>query len=330
MNETMSKLAIHILARRLDQMERENRRLQRAKPVTLLLAAIAAGALMGYVGVSQAAETESPPERVTVQQDGVPVYSRTDTTSIVVMQLMRGDVVEIGPAETTSARAWCRVREVAIWGRSGYVRCEELKPKRPPAETPPKVTDRPKEKGPPVVGKAPEAPPLRQEPPPKRMAKVTEPEVKTEKRYTVQVASLVLERNALALKARLEQLGYRPIIRTITAPITRHQVYGGEFTSREEAERIARRLNGDGFSSNLVEAEGGKFRLKVGSFFRLDEAIDLARDLQKKNYTPKILSKAVPTPLHVVRVGEFANPSEAQEVLQALKRQGLTPLIVRR
>ncbi len=210
MNKTMSGLAIHILARRLDQMQRENRRLQRAKPLTLVLAAIATRALMGYVGVSQAAETESPPERVTVEHDGVPMYSRMDTTSIVVMQVMRGDVVEIGPAETTSARAWCRVREVTIWGRSGYVRCEELKPKRPPAEAPSKVTDRPKEEGHPVVGKAPEVPPIRQEPRPKRMAKATKPEVKTEKRYTVQVASLVLERYALALKARLEQLEYRP------------------------------------------------------------------------------------------------------------------------
>ncbi len=83
-----------------------------------------------------------------------------------------------------------------------------------------------------------------------------------------------------------------------------------------------------GFPRTWSRLRGGKFRLEVGSFFRLEEAIDLARDLRNKNYTPKILSKAVPTPLHVVRVGEFANPSEAQEVLQPLKRQGLTPLIM--
>lgn len=323
---------MHTLLRWPEQMGGEARQLKRRHPATLALAATAAGVLMGLASVSRAAEAESPLERVTVQEDGVPVYSQMDATSIVVLQLMRGDVVEIGPAETAAEGGWCTVKEIAIWGRSGYARCDDLKPKEPPAEAPPQVKDRspdrPEEKVPPSVGQAPKTPHSLQQPPPTPPPEETGPEAKTGKRYAVQVAALVVERNALALKARLEQLGYRPIIRTITAPVTRHRVDGGEFTSREEAEQMARRLNGDGFSPNLVEAEGGKFRLAVGSFFRVDEAIDLARDLQKKNYTPKILSRAVPTPLHVVRVGEFSHPSEAEEVLQALKRQGLSPLIV--
>lgn len=320
------------LARWPEQMRREARQLKRRQLAILALAATATAVLMGHAEVSRAADAGSPPERVTVQKDGVPVYSQMDTSSIVVLQLMRGDVVEIGPAETAPEGGWCTVKEIAIWGRSGYARCDDLKPKEPPAEAPPQVKDRspdrPEEKVPPNVGQAPKTPHSLQQPPPTPTPKETEPEAKTGKRYAVQVAALVVEQNALALKARLERLGYRPIIRTITAPITHHRVYGGEFTSREEADQMARRLNGDGFSPNLVEAEGGKFRLAVGSFFRVDDAIDLARDLQKKNYTPKILSRAVPTPLHVVQVGEFSHPSEAEEVLQALKRQGLSPLIV--
>jgi cell division protein FtsN len=103
----------------------------------------------------------------------------------------------------------------------------------------------------------------------------------------------------------------------------------GEFGSREEAERTARRLNVDGFSSNLVESEDGMFRLEVGSYYNLNKAIDLARTLQEKKYTPKIDSKAVPTPVHQVRVGEYESRTEALKALEALKRQGFTPLIVR-
>ncbi len=84
----------------------------------------------------------------------------------------------------------------------------------------------------------------------------------------------------------------------------------------------------DGFSANLVELEDGKFGLDVGSSFRLNEAIDLARSLQTKNYTPRILSTAAPTSVHQVRIGEYENRSEAQEAFEALKKEGFTPLIV--
>ena len=176
----------------------------------------------------------------------------------------------------------------------------------------------------------PASPPSKMEKPaPKRSAKAPEPKVKPEKRYRVQVASLVIERNALSLKNHLEKLGYTPLIRRTTAPIARHRVYVGEFGSREEAERTARRLNVDGFPSNLVESEDGMFRLEVGSYYNLNKAIDLAHTLQEKKYTPKIDSKAVPTPVHQVRVGKFGSRAEALKALEALKRQGFTPLIVR-
>ncbi|MBW8056904.1 MAG: ankyrin repeat domain-containing protein [candidate division NC10 bacterium] len=83
--------------------------------------------LMGHAVMSTAAEAEASAERVTVPREGVPVYMQMSTTSIVVMQLKQGDVVEINPAGTTAEGKWCRVREVAISGRSGYVRCEDLR-----------------------------------------------------------------------------------------------------------------------------------------------------------------------------------------------------------
>ena len=113
-----------------------------------------------------------------------------------------------------------------------------------------------------------------------------------------------------------------------TAPVTRHRVSGGEFRSREEAERIARRLNVDGFVSDLVEIEGKKYRLEVGWYFSLDEARDLAESLKEKNYSPRIISKAAPTPVHQVRVGGYPNRVQALKALQALTRKGLAPRMV--
>jgi cell division septation protein DedD len=302
-------------------MQWKNRQVKRIRVERLVLTSILAVALMGHAVVSRAAEEESAAQRVTVGRDGVPVYSHMATSGIVVMQLMRGDVVEMEPADTTSEGAWCKVREIAIWGRSGYVRCKELKGEaiRPPKEEVPPVT-----KGPP------ESPPSPAEAPaPKPTARVREPEVTGKTGYTVQVAALVVERNALSLKERLEKLGYSPVIHVTTARITRHRVYAGEFVGREEAERTMRRLNVDGFPSKLVEGEGGKVFVQVGSFLKIDEAIDLARELQQKNHTSKIVSGPVPTRIHAVRVGAYESRSEAVGTLDALRSHGFAPVILK-
>ena len=303
-----------------DSMGRETRPLKGARLLAWTLAALAAVALAGHP-----TEAAAPPERVTLDQDAL-VYSQMTTEGRVVMQLIPGDIVEIEPADTGGE--WCKVREVEVWGKSGYALCQDVARRRPTAKAPPKATRPPEAKVPPAVGSPPAAPRVTKEPASKPMATVKEPELKREKRYTVQVAALVVERNAAALKARLEQLGFRPIIHMMTAPITRHRVYSGEFANRKEAEQTAQRLKVDGFPSNVIETEGGKFGLEVGSFVDLNEAIDLAHSLQKKNYAPKVVSKAVSTPVHAVRVGEYQNRSEAVEVLEALKRQGFTPVIV--
>ncbi len=202
------------------------------------------------------------------------------------------------------------------------------RPKREPVALPLRVA-KPAE-SPRAIPEPPPAETKPEKPIPKTVAKVTKPEIEVEKRYALQVASLVVEGNVRSLKKRLEKLGYRPVIRKITAPIKHHRVYAGEFTNREEAEQTARRLNVDGVPSNLVEIEGGKFRLEVGSSFRLNEAIDLARSLQEKNYTPKIMSEVSYTTVHQIRVGAYANRGDARKALEVLKKKGFAPLVVKR
>ncbi len=191
----------------------------------------------GHPVVSKAAAAEVPPRPVFVERDFVSVYSQMATTSDVVFTLMRGNLVEIDFVVTSTEEAWCRIKEVASGGRSGFVLCEWLGAQWPPTPAPPTVTGRPQEEAPPVVAEPPEAtqarpqpprvPPVAEKPAPKPMARVPEPEVEREKQYSVQVATLVVERNARILKKRLEKLGYTPVIRMTTAPITRHRVYGG-------------------------------------------------------------------------------------------------------
>ncbi len=221
---------------------------------------------------------------------------------------------------------------------------------QPPPPAPPPVVKPPEPKTSPQVAKPVEArpeppkpPEPRPEPPkpaetvaraeqptPQPLPQVAQPAGKTKAGYSIQVATLVLEKNAVSLRERLEKLGYSPEVRKTTARITRHRVTSGEFTSREEAEQAARRLQADGFSSNVVEGEDGKFRAEVGSFFRQDDALDLARILEKKNHAVKVVSQPASTPVYQIWVGEYENQAEALKTLGTLERQGLHPVLVRR
>ena len=213
---------------------------------------------------------------------------------------------------------------------------ERVGPKKAPQASPTLLQARAKpEKPTPEARAKPEKPPVKaqpkvEKPAPKALAKVTKSEESLEKRYTLQVASLVREKNALSLEKKLGELGYTPVVRKMTASITHHRVYGGEFGSREEAEQAARKLNVDGYPSKVIKTKEGKFAPEVGSFLRLNEAIDLAHNLQTKNYAAKIVSRPTSTPVHQVRVGKYENRAEALKALESLKGKGFEPIIVKR
>jgi cell division septation protein DedD len=146
--------------------------------------------------------------------------------------------------------------------------------------------------------------------------------------YSLQMGAMVMEENAEALKQKLTASGFPAVVRKGTAFIGRQTVTVGEPTGRREAEELARRLNVDGFPSQLM-ATGGKFTPQIGAFFNLDEAIDLARELQKKNYHPKITSKPANTIVYQVRHGKFDSRAMAVRRGEELKGKGFNFLVVR-
>ncbi len=146
--------------------------------------------------------------------------------------------------------------------------------------------------------------------------------------FSLQVGAMVMEGNAEALKQKLEADGFPAVIRKGTAFVTKQVVTVGDLTGRREAEDLSRRLNVDGFPSELL-AVGGQYTPQVGAFFNLDEAIDLARELQKKNYHPKISSKPANTVVYQVRHGKFDSRTAAVRRGEELKNKGFNFLVVR-
>lgn len=146
--------------------------------------------------------------------------------------------------------------------------------------------------------------------------------------YSLQVAAMVVEENAQGLKQKLDQGGFQSVIRKATAFVTKHVVTVGDPTGKSEAEGLARRLAVDGFQSQLL-AIGDKYTPQIGAFFNLDEAIDLARELQKRNYPPKITSKPANTVVFQVRHGKFDSRAAAVKRGGELKAKGFNFLVVR-
>lgn len=147
-------------------------------------------------------------------------------------------------------------------------------------------------------------------------------------RYSLQVGAMVLEENAETLKRKLSASGFPAVIRKGNAPVKKQVVTVGEPTGKAQAEELSRRLNVDGFPSQLL-AVGGKYTPQIGAFFNLDEAIDLARELQKKNYPPKITSKPATTVVYQVRHGKFNSRAAAVRRGEELKKKGFNFLVVR-
>jgi len=161
--------------------------------------------------------------------------------------------------------------------------------------------------------------------PPAPLAKAAAPALATS--FSLQVGAMVQQSNADALKRKLDAEGFPAKIRKGSVFLNKHVVTVGEPAGRSEAEELARRLNVDGFPSELVSLEG-KQTPQVGAFFTLDDAIDLARELQKKNYRPKITARPVTTEVYQVRHGEFVSRAAAKQRGEELKAKGFTPVVV--
>jgi cell division septation protein DedD len=209
----------------------------------------------------------------------------------------------------------------------------------PPAKSSPEPTAPAKAAAPAPASKAAPAPAAAAKSAPAPAAKEAPgPGAKTEKPaaakpasaargFSVQVGAMAQEANAQNLKRKLDEMGFQAVVRKGSGFANSHVVTVGEPTAKREAEEAARRLNVEGFPSQLVAVEG-KYVPQVGAFVNLDEAIDLAREMQKKNFRPKITSKPATTVLYQVRHGQFDTRAAAVKRGEELKTKGFNAWVV--
>lgn len=168
--------------------------------------------------------------------------------------------------------------------------------------------------------------PLESEPIPPEAEKRRTP---AQHRYSLQVASCVVEKNALSLTKTLQAEGFSPRIVKAKAALTKHSVYLGDFSSPVEANEMGDRLQADGIRAALKPMEKGHYSYLISSSFILNEAIDTAHELLKKNYAARIRSAQVQTPVYQVLVGRFADRTQTAKPIERLRGMGYSPILVR-
>lgn len=163
-------------------------------------------------------------------------------------------------------------------------------------------------------------------------SKGVEPEATAETRegrFAVQVGAMAKEANALALLKRLQEAGYRSTIQKGGGSVTRHVVLVGTPADEAGAEAVLARLRAAGIPGRVARSEGA-YQIEAGSSIALDEAIDLARDLQGKGFTTKIDSKTVGATLYQVRVERLMSLADARRTSRELREKGFPVLIVKK
>ena len=146
--------------------------------------------------------------------------------------------------------------------------------------------------------------------------------------FSLQMGAMVKAENAESLKRKLDADGFPAVIRKGSAYVSKQIVTVGEPTGKREAEELSRRLNVDGFPSQLL-AVGDKYTPQIGAYYTENDAIDVARELQKKNYSPKIAYKPSTTVIYQVRHGRFDSRAAAVKRGEELKGKGFSFLVVR-
>ncbi|MFQ5894494.1 MAG: SPOR domain-containing protein [Nitrospinota bacterium] len=201
---------------------------------------------------------------------------------------------------------------------------EARPPSAPKAATPP---GRPPEKAvKPVRPKRPKterAPPLA----PRRVARGPRASAAT---YAVRVAACVTESCVRVVREKMEAKGISTYVGRGKARLPLLDVVAGDFSSRQQAEKLAGRIRRKGLKAKVVPLGDSRFRVSLGAFLMAEDAhIQLDR-LEEAGFSGSLETGRVFAPLREVRVGRFATRAEALAERRKLRQRGIPSVVVRR
>jgi len=148
--------------------------------------------------------------------------------------------------------------------------------------------------------------------------------------YTVQVGAFAVKANAEKMQKRLEEKGHTVTIRQGSSKVPGHRVLVGEYAEKADAQAQRDKVAAAGGKGAKVVAMGvGKFTVEAGTFKSLDAAIDLSRELQQSGLASRIDSRPTGAGLYQVQVGSYATKEDAESQVATLRKEGLSPIVMK-
>jgi len=148
--------------------------------------------------------------------------------------------------------------------------------------------------------------------------------------YTVQVGAFAVKTNAEKMQKRLEEKGHTVTIRQGSSKVPGHRVLVGEYADKADAQAQRDKVTAAGGKGAKVVAMGaGKFTVEAGTFKSLDAAIDLSRGLQQSGLASRIDSRPTGAGLYQVQVGSYATKEDAESQVAGLRKEGLSPIVMK-
>jgi len=148
--------------------------------------------------------------------------------------------------------------------------------------------------------------------------------------YTVQVGAFAVKANAEKMQKRLEEKGHTATVRQGSSKVPGHRVLVGEHAEKADAQAQRDKVAAAGGKGAKVVAMGaGKFTVEAGTFKSLDAAIDLSRELQQSGLASRIDSRPTAAGLYQVQVGMYATKEDAESQVATLRKEGLSPIVLK-
>ena len=147
------------------------------------------------------------------------------------------------------------------------------------------------------------------------------------KGYYIQAGAFIFKDNLKVPKRKIESLGFKPVVKTGSKPISMYRLLVGEWGDFLLADDIAAKLRRKGFKAKLT-SKNEEFCVLIGSYYYKDKANKKRKSLEAKGFSARMERKQVKMKLHHLLLGPYPTLEKAGEVSEVLDANGLKTAII--
>ncbi|MBN1574638.1 MAG: SPOR domain-containing protein [Deltaproteobacteria bacterium] len=151
---------------------------------------------------------------------------------------------------------------------------------------------------------------------------------RTEEVFTIQLGAFIFDKNLDRVRDGVSTLGYSPYIKEINREIIMYCPIIGRHLNKKEAEALIITLNSEDFDSVSIKGKAGLFDVASGLFYYEEDAKASLKRLEELGYNAEIEGRKVEVTLKRLRIGSYYDIEDAKRDMNALVEKGFTPIIV--